>query len=118
MSGKRSAGSMPGLRAADATWVGTFKSRSIRILQADASGFGNLSDSSEQTELLQQTGRDSAALSHYDGLTGLDSNDQSRIHTHIGPTDAENETSQANRSSYTSAVGEACRTRGSLLSCF
>src|SRR5580698_5269817 len=59
----------------------------VKLTAASRNSFGNLSDSSEQTELLQQTGRDSTAdVSHHDGLTGLDSKDLSRINAHIGAT--------------------------------
>jgi hypothetical protein len=60
----------------------------VKLPAASRNRFGNLSDSSEQTELLQQTGRDSTAdVSHYDGLTGFDSKHLSRINAHIGATD-------------------------------
>jgi hypothetical protein len=60
----------------------------MKLPAASRNCFGNLSDSSEQTELLQQTGRDSTAdVSHYDGLTGPDSKHLNRINTHIGATD-------------------------------
>src|SRR5262249_42449606 len=50
--------------------------------------FGNLADSSEQTQLLQQPGSDSTAnITHHDCLARFDSKYMSRIHTHIGATD-------------------------------
>jgi hypothetical protein len=60
----------------------------MKLPAVSRNGSGNLSDSSEETELLQQTGRDSTAdVSHYDGLTGLDSKHVHRINAHIGATD-------------------------------
>jgi hypothetical protein len=60
----------------------------VKFPAAARNRFGNLSDSSEQTELLQQPRRDSTAdVSHDDGLTGLDSKHLSRINAHIGATD-------------------------------
>jgi hypothetical protein len=60
----------------------------VKLTAAARNRFGDLSDSSEQTELLQQTGRDSTAdVSHYDGLTRLDSKHLTRINAHIGATD-------------------------------
>jgi hypothetical protein len=49
---------------------------------------GNLTDSSEKTELLKQSRRDSTAdVSQYDSLTGLDPKHLGRINAHIGATD-------------------------------
>jgi hypothetical protein len=59
----------------------------VKLLAASRNRSGNLSDSSEQSELLQQSRRDSTTdVSHYDGLTGLDSKHLSRINAHIGAT--------------------------------
>ena len=68
----------------------------IRVVEHDQVKFpavsrnrsGNLSDSSEQTELLQQRRRDSTAdVSHDDGLTRFDSKHMCRIYAHVGATD-------------------------------
>jgi hypothetical protein len=57
----------------------------VKLTAASRNRSGNFSYSSEQAEFLQQTGRDTTAyVSHYDGLTGLDSKHLSRINAHIG----------------------------------
>src|SRR5580704_12665677 len=49
---------------------------------------GNLPDSPEQTQLLQQARRDSTAnVSQHHGLARFNSKDVRRIHTHIRATD-------------------------------
>jgi hypothetical protein len=64
------------------------KDDQVKLSAASWNRFGNFSNSTEQTKLLQQVWRDSAAnVSHYDGLTGLDSKHLSRINAHIGATD-------------------------------
>jgi hypothetical protein len=60
----------------------------VKLPAASRNRFGNLSDSSEQTKLLQQPRRDSTAdVSHDDGLTRFDTKQMCRIHAHVGATD-------------------------------
>jgi hypothetical protein len=60
----------------------------VKLPAASRNGFGNLSDSSEQTQLLQQARRHSTAdVSHDDGLTRFDPKHMCRIHAHVGATD-------------------------------
>jgi hypothetical protein len=60
----------------------------VKLPAASRNRSGDLSDSSEKAELLQQSWRDSTTdISHYDGLTGLDSKHVSRINSHVGAAD-------------------------------
>jgi hypothetical protein len=60
----------------------------VKLSAASRNRFGNLTDSSEESKLLQQSRRDSTAdVSHDDGLTGFDSKHLRRVHAHIGATD-------------------------------
>jgi hypothetical protein len=64
------------------------KNDQVKLSAASGNRSGNLSDSSEQTELLKQAWRDSTAdVSQDDGLTGFNSKHMSGIHAHIRATD-------------------------------
>jgi hypothetical protein len=75
-------------RKASDTAVRVLKHDEVKLPAASSNLSGNLSDSSEQTQLLQQSRRDSAPdVTYYDGLAGLNSKYVSRVHTHISATD-------------------------------
>jgi hypothetical protein len=60
----------------------------VKLAAASRDLASNLTDSVEQTQLFQQPGRNSAAdVPQHDGLARFDSEDMTRIRTHIGATD-------------------------------
>jgi hypothetical protein len=59
----------------------------VKFTAASKNLSGNFTDSSEKSQLLQQSRCDSAAeVTHHDGLPRLNSKYMSRVHTHIGAT--------------------------------
>ena len=68
--------------------IGVLKYDEVKLCSASRNLSGNLPDSSEQTQLFQQTWGDSPAdIAHHDGLARFDSKYVGRIYTHIGATD-------------------------------
>ena len=72
--------------ASDAA-IGVLKYDDVKLPAASRDLSGNLSDSPEHTQLLQQPWRDSTAdVAHHDGFARFNSEYMSRVHTHVGAT--------------------------------
>ena len=73
-------------KASDAA-IGVLKYDDVKLSAASRNLSGNLADSPEQTQLLQQPRGDSTAdVTDHDGLARFNSEDMSRVHTHISAT--------------------------------
>jgi hypothetical protein len=74
-------------KASDAA-IGVLKNYDVELPAPSRNLSSNLTDSPEETQLLQQPRRDSTTyITDHDGLARFDSKYMSRIHTHISAPD-------------------------------